>query len=162
MWSVRGVNTENLVPRFYLLICSYWAELLADIEISSDHSKKLEWGQESIAETTDVSILESSTAAARRNDAVTWVHLCKQQPVLGTSRGTAAQTPSSETLTGWEIAGMRCSLSKLFPSHYATLCPSQHTWNTRTGTDIKKQRLLLCLILQSVICVYAVVQPSHS
>lgn len=38
----------------------------------------------------------SSSAAARRNDAVTWVHLCKHQPVLGPYRGTAAQTPRSE------------------------------------------------------------------
>lgn len=59
MWRVHGVSTENLVPRFYLLICSCWAELLADIEVPSDPSKKLEWGQESIAETTDVSTLES-------------------------------------------------------------------------------------------------------
>lgn len=104
----------------------------------------------------------SSTAAARRNDAVTWVHVCKHQPVLGTSRGMAAHTPSSEMLTGWEIAGMRCSLSKLFPSHYATPCPSQHMWNAHTGTGTGKQRLLLCLISQSVICLYTVVHPSHS
>lgn len=48
MQRVHGVNIENLVPRFYLLICSYWAKLLANIEVPSDHSKKLEWGQESI------------------------------------------------------------------------------------------------------------------
>lgn len=47
------------MPRFYLLICSYWAELLADMEVPSDHSRKLEWVQELIEETTDVSILES-------------------------------------------------------------------------------------------------------
>lgn len=35
----REVHTENSAPRFYLLICSYQAELLADIEVLSDHSK---------------------------------------------------------------------------------------------------------------------------
>lgn len=40
-------------------ICSYWADLLADTEVPSEHSKKLECGQESTAETTDISVLES-------------------------------------------------------------------------------------------------------
>lgn len=58
---------------------------------------------------------------------------------MGTCRGMAAQTPSSEMLTGWETAGMRCSLSKLFPSHCATPCPSQHMWRAHTGTGTGKQ-----------------------
>lgn len=154
MWRVHGVE-RTWCQGFICWSAPTGLSYLLTKKYPLITPKKLEWGQKSIAETTDVSILESFLQVQQQGEMMLLLGCISASTSLYWAP-TEGQQPKLPGQRCPRIAGMTCNLSKLFPSHHATPCPPQHMWSAHTRTGIGKQRLLLCLISQSVICLYTV------